>query len=837
MKSRATASVWIRLLPRKSSCSRLWLTLCLAVLLGGGTVARAQGILTVTPGATAGTLAGTGNVGYSGNNGLAVSAAFASPSAVAYDASGNLYIADRDNNVIREVSTSGTITAVAGTGQQGFGGDGGPATSAWLDTPTGIAVDANGNLYIADSHNERIREVSSGVITTIAGNGTAGFSGDGGPAASAELDNPMAVAVDGSGSLYIADTDNQRIRKVVAGTITTVAGNGQQSFAGDGGIATSASLDSPTGVAVDAAGNLYIADRHNQRIRVVNTAGNISTLAGTGAGGIGGAYSGDGLSATAAVLSKPSGVAVDAQGNVYIADSGNHRLREVGNGAIATLAGAGTQGFGGDGGAATSALLNTPSGAAVDASGNVMIADRLNERIRNVELPALTFAGQAPGSASPPQLVTLANSGSGTLVVQSIAYTSDFQSAAGGTCSAPPISLAAGANCTQAILFFPTSAGTFSGHVIFSGGGVVPQTVLLSGITSGSAPVLNLASSANPSTWGSPVTFTASMASTPVPTGTVTFYDGTTQLAVVAMSSGSASYSSSTLSIGTHSITAKYSGDSNWQPETSSPLSQVVQPATPAITLVSSASPVMLQTPVTLTATVSASTGTPTGSVSFYDGTALLGSASLTSGTATLNTTSLSVGLHSVTAVYSGDSTFASVTSAPLGESVVDFSIALASGSSSVTLPRGKTLNLQFVVTPIDGTTLPAPVALSSSGLPENTLTTFSPSVVAAGSGTTTVTLQITAVQSAAFDRSLEHATPPLLLGILLLPFSRGLRQAGRRLQRVLPLLMLVIAVTGLFAGLTGCGSASGHAQIYTVTVTGTSGTLSHSTSLSVTVK
>jgi sugar lactone lactonase YvrE len=225
------------------------------------------------------------------------------------------------------VSTSGTITTFAGNGTQGFSGDGGPATSAGLSYPGGVAVDAAGNLYIADTSNHRVRKVStSGTITTVAGNGTFGFSGDDGPATNATLSYPTEVAVDAVGNLYIADTGNLRVRKVSAsGTITTVAGNGIYGFSGDGGPATNASLVIPRGVAVDAVGNLYIADYGNSRVRKVSSWGTITTVAGNGSPG----FSGDGGPATSAALGYPRGVAVDAAGNLYIADTDNNRVRKV----------------------------------------------------------------------------------------------------------------------------------------------------------------------------------------------------------------------------------------------------------------------------------------------------------------------------------------------------------------------------------------------------------------------------------------------------------------------------------------------------------------------------
>ena len=221
------------------------------------------------------------------------------PSATAFDAAGNLYFAETGNHVVRKVTSAGIITTVAGNGVQGFAGDGGLATSAELDSPAGLALDAAGDLYIADSHNQRIREVNAatGIIATIAGTGAAGFSGDGGAATAAKLDLPTALAFDTAGNLYLADTNNHRVRRIAAatGAITTIAGNGVEAFTGDNGPATSASIDSPNGLALDAAGNLYIADTHNGRVREVSAAsGLISTVAGAGVvGGNAQSFGGD----------------------------------------------------------------------------------------------------------------------------------------------------------------------------------------------------------------------------------------------------------------------------------------------------------------------------------------------------------------------------------------------------------------------------------------------------------------------------------------------------------------------------------------------------------------
>ncbi len=332
------------------------------------------------------TVAGGGS--FLGDNGPATSAHLGNPNGVAVDSAGNLYIADTADSRIRKVSNE-AISTVAGNGTPGFSGDNGPATSAELDLPEGVAVDSAGNLYIADSINNRVRKVSNGVITTVAGNGTFGLSGDKGPATSAELDDPYGVAVDAAGNFYVTDNG---IRKVSNGVITTVAGNGACGFSGDNGAATSAQLCEIHCVAVDSAGNLYIADTFNNRIRKVSN-GVIATVAG------GGSSLGDNGPASSAELYFPRRAAVDAAGNVYIADTFNERIRKISNGVMTTVAGSGTYGFSGDNGPATSAELYLPEGVAVDSAGNLYIADTLNQRVRKVSNGVITtVAGSgAPG--------------------------------------------------------------------------------------------------------------------------------------------------------------------------------------------------------------------------------------------------------------------------------------------------------------------------------------------------------------------------------------------------------------------------------------------------------
>ncbi|GAB3993632.1 hypothetical protein GCM10028807_29390 [Spirosoma daeguense] len=344
------------------------------------------------------TVAGSGNLGFSGDGGPATSASLAYPTDVVADSLGNLYIADPNNQRIRKVSTSGVISTIAGTGLPTFGGDGGPALNANMAYPSGVAVDALGNVFVADQGNNRIRKVNtSGIINTIAGNGTLGFGGDNGPAPNANLYYPTDVVTDKAGNLFIADQGNNRIRKVTtSGIITTIAGNGSYGFSGDGGNATSATLANPYGVAIDGSGNLYIADQKNQRIRKVSTSGIITTIAGNGNIGFGG----DGGLATLANLDNPSAVSIDGNGNLFITDLGNQRIRKVNtSGVITTVAGNGSSGFGGDGGNATLASLNNPDGIAVDESGNLYVADRYNDRIRKVSSAGIisTIAGNGFG--------------------------------------------------------------------------------------------------------------------------------------------------------------------------------------------------------------------------------------------------------------------------------------------------------------------------------------------------------------------------------------------------------------------------------------------------------
>ena len=1048
------------------------------------------------------TVAGNRTGGYGGDGGPAAGAELYDPTGVALDGAGNIYIADYVNSVIRKVSaTTGVITTVAGNraAGSGYSGDGGPATNAQLSFPWGVAVDGAGNIYIADFANNAIRKVSTatGVITTVAGNRTGGYSGDGGTATGAQLHSPLGVAVDGAGNIYFADYANNVIRKVSAtwGVITTVAGNGIAGHSGDGGAATSAQLEEPYGVAVDSIGNLYVADSYNRVIRKVDAATSIiTTVAGNGTAG----HGGDGGPATSAQLYDPIGVAVDGTGNIYIADtldSSTIRRVSAATGIIATIAGHynETSTYGGDGGPATSAELYDPSGVAVDSTGNFYIADYGNNIIRKVDVataPSLSLASTYVGSTSSdsPWTVTLENIGDAPLSFP-VPSTGNNPSIAANftldnvtTCpmlntSSPAAAMASGASCTLAVDFEPTSPGSISGSLLIMDNNLnaspsATQTISLSGTgiaiptattvivsasltqnhawanftpvtgAGGTAPLTYSVSPALPAglsmnsatgaitgtptvasvattytvtvtdansqtglasfslTVNGAVTTTLAVASesltynsaanfTPVigaggtaslsysvapglppglsfnsstgavngrPTAvsaatsytvTVTDANGGTatasfslgvnkatssvswtapssitygtalsavQLNATASVSGSFSYTpalGTVLTAGTHTLTATFTPTdatdySTPQPVTSSITvtqatltvtansatrlygtpnpaftgrvtgtmngesftanytttatqssnvgtytivpsvngptlgNYTVQSTDGTLTISQTASTTSLSasssslTPgqsLTLTTQVaSATTGTPTGTVSFYDGTTLLGTSTLSSRAASYTTSTLAPGVnHEFTASYEGDRNFSassssSAVSVPVA--ALDFTMIPGSRQSQTVIP-GAAATYSFNISPSYGT-YPSQVIFTAAGLPPGATASFSPATIAANGGAQTVTLTVQTASSSAKNSDPFTRQAPLALGFLLLPLL-GLPRMRRGL-----LLMLIAAATlsGLTA-LSGCGVQKGFnsqlSENYTLNITATSGQVVHS--------
>ena len=443
----------------------LWVGIALMAILwlcGGSETAAAQAITRV---ATINSIAGNGTAGYLGDSGPATSAELNGPYGLAIDNAGNLYIADPANNRVRKVALgTGIISTFAGNGTAGYSGDNGPATSAELKVPVGVALDGAGNLYIADEGNSVIRKVNaSGTITTIAGNNTVGYSGDTGPATSASLYGPTGVAVDSSGNLYIADTGNNRVREVAAatGVITTIAGTGTAGYSGDNGAAVSATLNKPSAVVEGSTGNLYVLDTGNNVVRLVNTTGTITTIAGNGTAG----YSGDDGPATSATLHTPYGLNIDSSGNLYIADSANNVVRMVSTaGIISTIAGNGTPGYSGDNGAAISATLDNPQGVTVDNQGNVYISDQGNNRVREVSTPtgSVLFPTTPVNSTSTAVTIALEVNTEGTTIAGITAPVSTGNKqeyTVTATDCALNTALAAGTVCNVTVTFTPGYAG------------------------------------------------------------------------------------------------------------------------------------------------------------------------------------------------------------------------------------------------------------------------------------------------------------------------------------------------------------------------------------------
>lgn len=377
---------------------------------GVGNLGRSAITISSTPDAVLVTFAGTGANGSAGDGGQAAAAQISRPYQIAVDGAGNLYFTDTDNHTVRKVAPNGIISRIAGTaGSAGFSGDGELATNARLNSPTGVAVDGSGNIYISDATNNRIRKITAadGKISTIAGNGQAGSTGDGGPALSASMNFPYGLAVDQNGDVYYAEFSSHRVRKITVstGTISTVAGTGTATFNGDDRLATEAAVNAPINVTFDNNGNLVIADSGNNRIRRINKAdGKISTIVGIGTSG----FAGDGGPATDARVNVPAGVVYDSAGNLYFADRGNSRIRKVttGTNIITTIAGVGLSGFNGDGLAALASRLSVPNSIAVDSVGNIYIGDRENLRVRRIlfasasDTVAPTIAITAPTAAA-----------------------------------------------------------------------------------------------------------------------------------------------------------------------------------------------------------------------------------------------------------------------------------------------------------------------------------------------------------------------------------------------------------------------------------------------------
>jgi hypothetical protein len=612
----------------------------------------------------------------------------------------------------------------------------------------------------------------------------------------------------------------------------TVLGTGSYSFAGS----------TLTGAGVDSQGTVYIAARTENSSSIVKvTASGVASL----------------LATTGFTLSNPQGAGVDAMGNVYVVDTGHNRILKITTTGVASVLNI-------SGLTNPSVLGSFLFGVTVDPSANIYIPDWTNNRIVyvNVSGASLSFANTKQGSTSTdsPKTATVTNLGNQPLVFTTDpTYTADFAQASSNTnpCTSNT-SLAAGTACDVMVDFIPQSVGSLSADITVTNNtlNVAASTQQLAvsgtGLTPGDTTAVAVGVSSATVDVGEAFTITAAVTDTAaghtstVPAGSVTFIDtvGSTSVSLnggnaVTLSSGIAALTGVTLSVsGSHTITANYAGVSGSFLASSNSGSVYVRKV-PTVALASSANPALASSAVTFTATVSAGSGTPSGSVEFYEGTTLLGSGTLASGTATYATSNLTVGTHSVTAGYGGDTQFSALASTAVSQVVSDFSIAVASGgSSSATVTAGAAATYSLTIGPSAGTTFPAAATLSATGAPTGSAVTITPSTLAAGDGATnvTVTIQVPTTTALHWPSVFGPGLAPVMAGLLLVPWGIRRRLGGRGLMACGLLLATMTA-----GALLGCGGSSGttpapQPRSYTITLTATSGTVTNSTALHLTV-
>ena len=849
---------------------------------------------------------------------------FQDPTAVAVSGNGvlgevSIFIADDEACVIWGTN-SGNFSVYAGTyGTCGFSGDGGAASSAELGHPEDVALDGAGNLYIADAANGLIRKVDrGGTITTVAGSiGLSNsFSGDGGPATSAGLSDPNGVALDSAGNLYIADTNNNRVRKVdLGGIITTVAGSNQAGYSGDGGAATSAELNTPFGVRVDAAGNLFIADSHNFVIRKVNLAGNISTVAGNFAAGAG--NSGDGGPATSAQLGFPIFVSVSAAGELFISDIDNSNVRRVdGSGKITTFA----------------VPTPLPLDLVLDPTGNIAMIDPSVEALtlmaRTIS-SGLDFGTTNVNTATAAQDETVTNIGNQPLIFASIAPPTGFNLGGADTSCSTSSPLSVGIDCLLGVVFDPATAGGFEDVVTLTDNGMGAtsagtQTIGVTG--TGVQPLTptttTLAASPLTAFPGQTVTLTATIS--PVPTGgtlgSVDFcLDGTgptvamrrlpqpavrslrgwrTRAAITPAVSGSCGAGTllgtvtvsangtavlviTSLPTGADSITAVYSGNPTLDISTSDAVTVTINPpATTTTTLGISPNPVFSGQSATLTGTVAPiPTVSPFGTITFCDSGSVgptvvrqrghfssktgrvfgqgiqpdgnsspcgsdtsLGTGNVNAqGVGTLALASLTVGDHNIYAVYSGAVGSLGSVSNSIDEPV-NPAYTVTAPQTPFTVGQGGAVVVNVTVPPLGGA-FDNVVTMSATGLPTGATATFNPPTVTPGAAgaPTVMTIQLLVVTPADLPAAPITRIPffptgsTLALVCAFLLYRRTTQLVVKRVLVFASLFLIATLLSACNGGFAGKpGTIPGN---YVVTITGTSGSLHPSTTVTITVQ
>ena len=767
----------------------------------------------------------------------AVSIPLILPAGLAYDRAGNLVFAESGNHVIRSLSPGGGLTTIAGTSVQGFGGDGGPARAALLDSPAAVAIDAAGNIFVADAHNHRIRRVdaSSGVITTFAGNGIAGQSPDGTLASAARLDLPCALAFDSASNLLFADARTHLVRRIdsVSGAVFTLAGDGTQGFRGDLGPAVLAALDAPSGIALDGADNLFIADTHNQRVRRVDhRTGIVTTIAGTGQPG----FSGDSAAATNAKLALPRGLTMDASGNLFVVDAGNQRIRRIdaSNGQISSIAGEGTETFQGDSGGALTASLDSPRAITVSPAGLATFTDAANGRIRQVDSNALIRTIAGLGAASSANLTL-----SGASVV---AYGAGEVRAA----------LAAGP-ATGAVTFFDHPAGTtlalstvpLVGNVSTLATAQLPAGLHRISATYAGDGTHAPAQSNALSLSISPLAVSATIGpeslvygqALPTLTGSLAGVLPRDAGAVfLVLTSAAGALSPPAVYPVTATLTGPAAGNYVLSPLQASALSGSTGPSI----VIAKAVPIVSLSPTLQVHVGSPTQGQPGGVITLIDGANVVASSPLSAhGDAAFSSANLSLGTHSFTAAYAGDQNFQAARSAPALVSIgpvtgEDFSLA-STTPATVNAAPGAAAVFAFAVAPISGS-LASPVVLSASGLPVGATASFSPALLPPGNTVTAFTLTIRTAKQALFRLPNEVGS---LLFATLLPL---LLIAKKRRPRALLLAIATFFTLGCGDRITHVPDAVTPVHSYVITVTGTAtsssgATLVHSTNVTLTVQ
>jgi sugar lactone lactonase YvrE len=857
---------------------------------------------------------------------------------------GPFFVADDEACVIwiaGEGEGEGDFVPYAGTGTCGYSGDGGPATSAELNSPGDVVLDGAGNLYIADSENNLIRKVDvNGVITTVAGNIDLGrgFSGDGGPATSAQMDFPGGIGLDTAGNLYIADSGNNRIRKVdLAGIITTIAGSSAEGgYSGDGGLATVAGLNYPLAVRADTAGNLFIADSSNDVIRKVDLTGKITTVAGDFSLGAG--YTGDGGPATSAQLDYPIFVSLDAAGELFISDDDNGVVREVDvNGTITTFP----------------APTDFPVDLVVDSTGNLAMVDPEDETMTLIARTApaeIDFGSQNVNTATAAQDVTVTNLGNQALAFSAITAPSGFNLNGADTSCSTESSVSVGLSCILGIEFEPTTATGYETEValtdnsfdsLASGSQSVPVTG--TGVAPQTATTTTLTASPNPAFAGQTVTLTATVAPTTTG-GSVSFCLGSLEPTVVTRAqqasvkwrgkwtagsivtpevaacglgtllgsgtvgvNGVATLMISNLPVGSDLVTAFYGGSGGFSTSFSSSVTVTINPPTATTTtLTISPSPGAAGQTITLTGTVSpVPTGSPLGSITFCDEgdddaivhrapsrksagrmraafgvrrqgipgpcgeDTPLGTVTITAqGTAMLTSTTLTVGDHDIYAVYSGNTGFASSTSDTTDETV-NTAYTVTAPQTPFDVAEGGFVQITVTVPPLGGAFNGA-VTLVATGLPPRATASFDPPTVTPGTtgAQTVMTIQLVTAPGGNEKSSLPLLVPSspsgpswpslpsspslpalpswpawIAAAILFLVATEWITAMWRKRQllRVVAVLLMAGAISAAALGMGGCnggfaGLSTPKGQ-YTITITGTNGSLHPSTTVTVVVQ